>query len=439
MNYIKYLEKLSKKEYTGQKPGLKRIKELLMYLDNPQDKFPAIHITGTNGKGSTASILHSIFFESGYCVGLYTSPHLLDFRERIRINNDFIKESEVNELFEKIISFKGMDKFTYFEIITAIAFKYFEKRKIDLLICEVGLGGEYDATNVIKNKLISIITSIDYDHTDFFGKKLEMIADEKSGIIKKNVPAVVNTGHQNIDNIISKVCLNKKTKMYLLNREFYHCYHKTDWNRNIQMFSYYGINNDYKNLSLRLLGKHQLNNASLALACIELASKKFKVTRSSIYNGLKKAYWPARFEVIKIRNLNKSSNIVLDGAHNVSGANVLSETIKNSPYFKRGITTVLSILKDKDYKNICRILSSFTKKVIIFRINSPRALKESVLVKIWKKYLKAKDISVMNDFSDFFKITDTKNNTICITGSLYGIGEAIRYLKSKGSYENLEV
>jgi len=436
MNYIDYIETLSKKEYIGQKPGLNRIRKILKLLDNPQEKYPVIHITGTNGKGSTALMIYSILIEAGYKVGLYTSPHIVDFRERIRINDKLITLSEINKIMRTIFKYPITNELTYFELMTSLAFKYFESEKVDFVVSEVGLGGKYDATNIVNRPVVSIITSIDYDHIDYFGNKLESIAYEKSGIIKPKVPVIINTNYKKINDIIKNVCNKKKSSMYSLGKDFYYKYFKTDWERKRQLFSYFGLYTEYKNLWLSLLGRHQLDNASLALACIEILNKNYSIIikEKNIYDSLKTVYWQGRFEIFDYKKNNHKLTVILDGAHNPAGAKVLKRTILESPYIKKGITFVMSILKDKDYKNICKILSPIAKKIIIFKSDSPRALNQNILKKIWEKYLPYDKIFVVDNFNQFLQKLDTNDKVVCITGSLYGIGMAIKYLKSITKY-----
>lgn len=421
---IQYLNSLASKEYIAQKPGLGRIRKLLKYLGNPQDKYPLIHIAGTNGKGSTATIICEILKQAGYRVGLYTSPHLVSYRERIRIGDTLVSDKEVSKLL-KIASAAGgrlLEKLTYFELLTAVAFMYFARENADFVVCETGLGGRYDATNVVKKPVLSIITSIDFDHMEYLGNTIEEIAGEKAGIIKKNVPVVANVRNKSAGRVVFGEGRKKHTEIYSLGKQFRFKSISTDWARLEQKFSYCGIEKNYENLSLKLLGKHQLINASLAIAGTELLS--VDIPESVVRRALKKAYWPGRFEIIKSK-----PTVILDGAHNPEGAMTLKNILSEYPLRKGSLVIAMSILKEKDYKKICRILSFVADRVVIFKANTIRALGEEVLVNEWRKYLPSKKITVADDFNRVLRQVK-RTEVLCVAGSLYAIGDAIKYLKN---------
>ena len=422
------LQFLAQNRQLNHKPTLKYIKAVLRELGNPEKKVPVIHLAGTNGKGSTAAMLYSILMEAGYRVGLYTSPHLSHHVERIRINSKLISIRKFNQLLARIFLCASAAKLNYFEVITALAFLYFAEAKIDLLVLETGLGGRFDATNVVSNKLASIITSIDYDHVNILGKTFSAIAKEKGGIIQDKTPAIVYTGHAAADKVIAQICKIKKASLFLLGRNFNCVLEKIDWMKSRQLFSYYSAMLSYENLILPFIGAHQLRNAALALTTIAVIKNRFPVARTAIYEGLYKASWPGRLEVIKHKISGYQRNIILDGAHNVAGAKNLIETLAISPYREKGIVFVISVLQDKDYKGICRELSALARKIIIFKINSERSLESQVLAKVWRKYLPSNKIFIINELHDLSKILDNKDKNICITGSLYGIAEARKKL-----------
>jgi dihydrofolate synthase / folylpolyglutamate synthase len=430
MDELAKINALAKKEYVNQKPGLQRIRKVLVKVFNPQNSYPVVHIAGTNGKGSTATIVHSILVAAGYKVGLYTSPHFIDCRERIRINDKLISKPALQKYLAIIFAIPETAELTYFEILTVLAFKYFADNQVDIVVCEVGLGGRLDATNVVMNKLVSVITSIDYDHKEFLGNTLLAIAKEKAGIIKRGVPTVINSGHRSLDTEFSKICLAKKAPVYFLNKHFAGIYINTDWQNNQQVFTYQGIASNYKNLVLGLLGQHQVHNASLALACIEIIKKTFHIAEQAIVNGLQNAYWPGRFEVLQRSVAGMLRTIILDGAHNEAGIKVFKETFQASIYAKQQNVFIMSILKDKNYQQMCADLSVIAHKVIIFNVHPLRGLPNEALAEEWAKYLPDNKINVINKFSEFTKVITNSEKVICVTGSLYAISEAIKYVKS---------
>lgn len=427
------LEALAKKEYTGQKPGLQRIRKTLAALGNPQDNFQAIHIAGTNGKGSTSAMLNSILVAAGLRVGFYTSPHFLDCRERIRINNTLITKKDLENTLKIIFATANAEQLTYFEILTVAAFQYFAEQKIDILICEVGLGGTFDATNSIKNKLLNVITSIDLDHMEFLGNNISKIAAEKAGIIESKVPTVVFTGHKDADEVIKNRCQEKNSPHYFSRRAFVARDLGIDWKNRKQLLDYRGIYSNHKNIKLNILGKHQISNASLALACSEILQKNYlyKISNQAIYDGLKNVSWPGRFEIRKLSS--PPATIILDGAHNAAGAKTLQKLLLSSPYPKKKLTLVINILQGKEYKKICKILRTVVDSVIILKLNSERALPQEILRHELAKYFPESKIWSIANFAELFKAEKlkplVKNRVICVAGSLYAVGEAVRYFK----------
>lgn len=430
MKQLQYLNILAKKEYIGLKPGLMRIKKVLKSLGNPENIFPIIHIAGTNGKGSVAAMLNSILIAAGYKVGFYSSPHLINYRERIRINNKLIANKNFNKWLGLVLKAPAAHKLTYFEIITALAFAYFAAEKVDVVVCEVGLGGRFDATNVAKNVLVSCITSIDFDHKEYLGNTLSTIAFEKAGIIKNNVPVVVYTGHIVADNVIKQVAARKKAQMYFLDKNFFYKSLFVDWHKLQQVFSYYGTENVYQNLWFNLLGEHQVRNAALAIACLEIINKTFKVSENAVRKGLIQVTWPGRFQIETWKINNKKVDIIIDGAHNVAGAKVFKSTLLNSPYAKHKLTLVMCVLRDKEYEKIIAVLNELVKKVLIFSPESLRGLPLQNLRKEWEKYLAKNKIVELENFSEFSDYLTTKDKLVAISGSLYAVSEALKYARN---------
>lgn len=432
MSHLDTIKKLAKKKYSGQKIGLDRVSQVLHLLDNPQNQYPVIHIAGTNGKGSTAAIIHSILQTASYKSGLYTSPHFVSCKERIRINDQLISDTNLELCLAKVFSIPASAELSYFEIMTVTAFYYFANKKIDFLVCETGLGGRLDATNVVKNKLVSIITSIDFDHTEILGGNLAKIAYEKAGIFLQEVPIVTNTGHAVADKILQEQSSLKNCPIFFYGRDFFSQNPITNWQGLKQTFSYHGIDNNYPQIELTMLGEHQIINACLALASLEIIKKHYPLSDQSIYKGLKNASWSGRFEIQKLQYQDKSLTFVLDGAHNAAGSIALQKILVASPYAETNLVFVMNVLRDKDYQSICHNLSQLAKKVIILQIDNQRALETNILSKEWQKYLPLSKIHIANHFNEIFNFLDNQDISICVTGSLYVVAEALRFLKNFG-------
>lgn len=406
---------------------------ILRLLGDPQNQYPVIHIAGTNGKGSTAAMLHSILQTAGFKSGLYTSPHLVSFNERIRINEEYISDSDLKICFSKVdaaIKDAGYLELDYFGRITLAAFYYFALKKIDVLVCEVGLGGRLDATNVVENKLVSIITSIDLDHTDILGKDLENIAFEKAGIFKDKVPVIANTIYLNAKRVLERQSIALSCPVFFYGEAFFAKSIAVDWQAGTQTFSYCDIAGDCQNITLSMLGEHQIVNASLALAAIgiissKICNKKYIINQDVIFKGLQKAYWPGRFDIRNIRHNNRNIKFIIDGAHNVAGIKILTKTLRASPYAKNGLVFVINILEDKDYMEICKNLSGLAKKVVILKIANPRALQPQILRNECQKYLPAELIYIANNFTEIFNFLDPEENIVCVTGSLYLVADIL--------------
>ncbi len=427
MKYAKKLNKLGLLEYPSKKPDITRIKKALKELKNPQNLFASIHIAGTNGKGSTAVMLSEILRANGYKVGLYTSPHLITIHERIKINQKNIEENQLEEILKETWNLVEKYSLTYFETLTLSAFIYFANEKIDIAVIETGLGGKYDATNTINNVLISIITPVDFDHTELLGKNIESIASEKAGIIKKNTHVVTAKQKKEIEKIIKETASNLNSKLFILGNDFNYKFLCYDWTVPEQKFSYFGNDFSYSDISLSLLGKHQLINASLSIKSVNILKKNgYIITEESIKEALKNTKWPARFQIF---NYNKTK-FIIDGAHNPHGAISLSETLKDYGVKDKEITFVMNIMREKDYKNIVKILSKFAKKVIIFKSKSPRSLSYETLYSEWLNFIDKNKVKIMGNFNEIFNEIK-KEKIVCWTGSLYFAGQVLKFLNDK--------
>ena len=410
---ITYLYGLQK---FGIKFGLRKVSKLLARLGNPQEGLPCIHIAGTNGKGSTAAFISSILSKAGYRVGLYTSPHLISFTERIKINNREISKSDVIRL-TSLLKNKSNDKdnITYFEIVTAMALLYFKEKKVDLSILEVGMGGRLDATNIV-TPLLSVITNISKEHEFYLGNSLLKIANEKAGIIKKNSVLITGATQPKVLSLFKKRCRTKKTRYYQFGKDI--SYKLANHN----YFHYYGLRNSLEGLNVGLLGEHQIKNAAIALASVEiLRGKRYHIEDNAIYQGLSNVHWPGRLEVLK-----KSPIVVIDGAHNPAAMKNLKKVLFTEFNFRK-LILVIGIMEDKDIRAMFKQIAPFAHKVILCEPNMDRAASTKIIAKRlqeWNvKYHQIKDVKEAVIYA--LSIANPKD-LICVTGSLFTVGEARR-------------
>jgi dihydrofolate synthase/folylpolyglutamate synthase len=398
----------------GIKLGLSTIKKILAGLGDPQDTFTCIHVAGTNGKGSVASSLASILHRSGYITGLYTSPHLVRFNERIQVNNRPISNSKVVASYNvvKDAHFGKRDP-TFFEFTTAMALIEFAAQKVDWAVIETGMGGRLDATNII-NPALSIITNISLEHREYLGNTLTQIATEKAGIIKKRTPLVTGIRQKKAFTAIERIAAEKKAPLFRLGTDF-----KVRRNQG-QTFSYYGIKNVWHNMQTALPGSYQVDNAALVLAACELIGKNnAAITLNNIQKGLSRNHWPGRLEIVS-----NNPFIILDGAHNLAAARNLAKFLSTNLAGKT-ITLVIGILKDKPYKAMLKSLLTPVKRVILTRAKIDRALEPR------KLYEAAKNLNpgatIIQDVGQAIKYaveTTPRHGAICIAGSFYVVGEA---------------
>lgn len=422
--YQKSLSYLYGLEKFGMIFGLAKVEKILEAIGNPHHEIQAIHISGTNGKGSTAAMMASILRKEGYQVGLYTSPHLIRFTERIQINGKEIEEDEVAALsgwMRKRIEEAGITPpFTFFDVTTAMCFLYFKQKMVDLAILEVGLGGRLDSTNVI-DPLLSIITNIAKDHEEYLGKSVSKIAGEKAGIIKKGRPLITAATQPQVLRLFSTVCREKGAPYYRVGKEFRYVQNEE---RN---FDYEGIHRKLWSVYVNLRGHHQIINATTALGGMEvLDDLGYRVSNDAMIEGLKEVEWPGRLEMIC-----SSPRVVLDGAHNPAGALVLKETLEKEFQYEHLILLV-GMMKDKDVKSFLHLLAPLADHLILTqpcndRAASPAALKEA-LGKSGEKAEMAEDLGKAIEKG----LSMTKEeDLLCISGSLYTVGEARAYFRPR--------
>ena len=403
------------------KPGLERISRLCSALGNPQNGLKFIHVAGTNGKGSTSSILSHILVKAGYRLGLFTSPYIYRFNERIRINNKDIEDEELIELVEKIRPIAdGMDdKPTEFELITAMAFEYFKKQACDVIVLEVGLGGRFDSTNIISNPLLSIITGIALDHTAILGDTIEKIAFEKAGIIKDGAPVLFGGEDEDAYGVIKKIAEERGSRVFKVNRG--------EIKNALPLLT--GGKFDYKQytgVELSLLGTYQFYNGATVLEAVDILRERgIKIDTDAVYSGIKAAKWRARFEVI-----HSSPAVIFDGAHNPEGITAAVESIE-SYFIGRRVAIMSGVLRDKDYRAIAKTVGRVADVVYTITPDNPRALSAEEYAKVLQ------DVGVAafatNGISDALTkgmaYADEHNCPLCCLGSLYTYSSVIDELE----------
>jgi dihydrofolate synthase/folylpolyglutamate synthase len=410
--YSNALEYLYSLEKFGMVFGLENIEWILHRLGDPHHGLKVVHIGGTNGKGSVACMMASLLKAGGYNVGRYTSPHLVSFTERIAVNEKDILEEEVVELTEHVrreIEKVDRDRFfTFFDFTTALAFEYFRRREVDISVVEVGLGGRLDSTNVVQ-PLLSIITNVALDHTDYLGDTIADIAKEKAGIIKRGVPVVTGAGFT-ARRVIEETAKEYGSPVYALGRDFF--YEKTAE----QSMTYRGPEGTLSNVSVGLKGDHQLSNGAIALCgtgC--LAAAGFPVSQGLIGDTLPRVVWQGRLEVVR-----EKPTIIMDAAHNPQGVHAVAEYMRTHYLDKRKIL-IFGVMKDKEYGKMIRELAPLMDTVIFTKPDVERALSPNRL----RTY--AKDAFITEDVTSALKqakMIAGEGDLILITGSFYTIGEA---------------
>ncbi len=421
MNIQEAMDFIHQTQYKGSKLGLSNIQTLMELLGNPQDELKYIHIAGTNGKGSTSAMLSSIMVEAGYNTGLFTSPYINEFNERIQVNGKNIPDEFLIKYVEKLkIALDKMDnKPTEFEIVTALGFLYFHEMNCDIVVLEVGLGGRLDSTNIIEKPEIAVITAIGIDHTKELGEDIEKIAWEKAGIIKENSYVVLYEQDEVITNVINKICKEKSAKLYISEPQEIIL---KDFSLQNQVLDY----KDLKEVKLGLLGEHQLKNAAVVLKTVEVSeSKGWNIPQESLIAGLKKVKWPARFEVI-----NRNPVFIVDGAHNPHGVETLAKNIDN--YFKnKKITFITGVMQDKDYGKMYDLIAPFAKKFVVVKPENPRAFDYHELGKFLKNRYNVEIIEGENIQLGIEKALESSNkeDVIIAFGSLYMAGEIRSYFE----------
>ncbi len=399
----------------GIKLGLETIRTMLSALGDPQNKFNAIHIAGTNGKGSVAAMLSTILRSAGYDVGRYTSPHLERFNERIWVNDQPIDDESVVGACQRTMSVDGLPRQpTFFEFTTAMALDEFARRNVQWAVIETGMGGRLDATNVLTPRL-AVITNISLEHRTYLGSNIAQIAGEKAGIIKPGIPVVTGVRQSSAAKVIAGQATTAGAPLFRHGHEF------RSRRRPESHFDYYGVDHTYRDLRLGLNGDHQVDNASLVIAVCELLERNglAAIGEEALRQGLENTRWPGRLEVA-----GKAPDIILDGAHNLMSARILSRHMRRYLH-NRNITLVIGILDDKPFRNILKDLIHSCKRVIVTQPKIDRAIPAERLAQAAREF--SRNVEVKADVGDAVRYalaTSAKEDVICVAGSLYVVGEA---------------
>lgn len=415
--------------------GLDRMEELLRRLGNPQDDLKVIHVAGTNGKGSVSKYLEEGLSACGYKMGLYTSPYIETFNERIRYDGADISDEDLEYYGQKVVSAAeamvadGLDSPTEFEVVTAIAFLYFADRQADITILEVGLGGIGDSTNVVKSPLASVITSISYDHMAQLGNSLAEIAVNKAGIIKTGCPVIANVPQRDAAKIIARKAYAMGSRLYDISGIRAAVSDETPFSQKVSMELY---EKSYSDVEISMVGRHQAENLKTALATLEILRKSgaVKLDREALYEGLKRARQPGRFEVISEDPL-----VIIDGAHNEAGAQALQETMAQH-FAGKKILLVAGILADKEIDSIVKFLTKITDHIIVTEPDNPRKLAAEKLAEHVADFgVAAEAVSDVEAAVHRAKKLADGYDVILFAGSLYLIGDVRRLWRNERGEE----
>ncbi|MEK6942639.1 MAG: folylpolyglutamate synthase/dihydrofolate synthase family protein [Nanoarchaeota archaeon] len=398
MDYKKTLQYLYSLESPKIKLGLDRVQTLLDKIDNPEKSLKCVHVAGTNGKGSVCAMIFHVLMEAGYNVGLYTSPHLKKFNERIRINDSFITDKEIADYFLKVKP--HITSQSFFEITTAMAFLYFKEKNVDFVVLETGLGGRLDATNVVI-PLVSVITNIGLEHADLLGNTIKKIAYEKAGIIKQNVPVITGARGEALITI-KKISKERNSQLHLMKK--------------------------YPRVNFKhIIGRYQQQNKNIALTTINILINHnlIKINKNQIKKGIEKTKWHGRLDFV-------SNNVMIDASHNADGFKLLKKellVIKKKKHFKN-IIFVIGIQSDKDAFSMLKTLSSISSKFVFTKSNNPKALSQKKLLTIYNSINKnRKYLAILVDNPkkalNYAKKLAKNNELIVCTGSIYMIGDLI--------------
>ena len=433
-SYQKTIEYLFGLQKYGIKFGLSNSRRLMRLMGEPHRRFRSIHIAGTNGKGSTSAFLAGMLMAAGYRVGLYTSPHLVNFTERIRINNIPVTEERAVELaervrrrYQEVSSGEGEPLTpTFFEVTTTMAFTCFAEEHVDVAVVEAGMGGRLDSTNVI-TPMVSVITNIDLEHTEFLGATIELIAGEKAGIIKAGVPLVTGAVQPEALAVLERAAAASGSAVYRMPKDFDSeaCSAGQE-----QEFDYRGITVRIPRLRIAMRGRHQVGNACLALAAIECIGRAgVTVPDAALRLGLARAVWEGRLERVAER-----PDIILDGAHNPSSARVLADAVRELRRSYRRVVLIVGVLMDKDFRAIISILAPLADRVVVTQPRYSRALDVRTLTgEVSALHHDVVSAESVADAITLARQGTREDDLILVTGSLYTVGDARATLRVGGN------
>ena len=402
----------------GSIPGLERIEALCNLVGNPQDKLRFVHVGGTNGKGSTCSMIAGMLQNAGYKTGLFTSPYVIDFRERIQIDGEMIDPNELGSIVEELIPLVAeLDKQgitpTEFEVLTVVSLVYYQRHNCDFVVLEVGLGGLCDSTNIIKNPEVCVITSVSYDHTHILGETIEEIAFQKSGIIKENTSVVVYPQpFEEAQQIIIKTAKEKNCRIYAVDEDLIN---PVESDMSGSVFSY----KDYT-VKVSLVGAHQLYNAATAFeAGIALIERGVNLTVENILFGIENAHIAARTQIVSKKPL-----VVIDGGHNPDGVAALCKNLV-TVFSGKSVTAIVGMMADKDISESAKLLAPLCDKILTVTVDNPRSMKADGLKEIFERY--NSDVTAFDNLGSALNEVIGKigeNEMLLICGSLYLASEA---------------
>lgn len=433
------LERWQRQEYTGLRLGLGRIRAFLSRVGNPERRFRVVHIAGTNGKGSTACMTAAILSAAGYRVGLYTSPHLVRLEERISVDGTPVSAAGLRSLACRHERDARQCGLTFFEYMTGLAFLYFARQRIDVAVLETGLGGQYDATNIIARPAVTVITEIGRDHCRILGSRIAQIAAEKAGIIKRSVPVVTAVSSPAARVVIGRTARRHKAPLYECGKDFSSSAGTVNWRRIQRRMTYRGsgpaapeAGTRGLTLTLSLPGEFQVRNASLsAAACCVLRSEGWHIADKDIVRGIASARWPGRFDVRRFRQGARPRTMVIDGAHNPQAAAAFARAWRGSPWGRVRRPFVFGMLGDKEYRAVVKALAPLMSEAIIVTIPSPRALPAEDLARCFKPYRNTVRVTVAGSIGDAL-LRARRYPVSVVAGSLYLAGAVLNIIDATG-------
>lgn len=424
-------ERLRIVRYTPQNFDLDRMRALLKKLGNPHEQFRSIHVAGTKGKGSTCAMISSMLIANNYKVGLYTSPHLTDIRERIQINGEMISQADFGRLMKVVEPLVAKQKPTptYFDVLTAVAFKYFAEQKVELAVVETGLGGRLDSTNVIKPE-VTAITSISKDHMAQLGLTLSRIAEEKAGIFKTGVPAVTVQQDVEAEIVLKRVAESRGVQLAITGKdiEFSYRFESSRLQGPHNRICLTTATSKFEHLAVPLLGEHQAINCGLALSVIDrLKTRGIAISDARAMEGLAKTTIPGRMEMVNLQ-----PRVIVDGAHNAASVDAMMRAIgQHIPY--DSMVVIFGCCADKDVSGMLDRITSGADKVIFTKVDNIRSADPNELAARYiEQYGKMAQVAAtLEEALSIANRAVTKEDLICITGSFYLVGEAKKYFSAK--------